>query len=689
MPISQMRNGLTAENNLFSQKPSIKVSRSKFDLSRLNCFTSDVGAIVPVDLIPTLPGDDFDLSCQYKIDFRPLLVPTFTAYKVKVHYYYCPLQYLWSGWESFISKGRSGKLALTVPKLLLSKLNDSSAVMSGLTDSNFMTSDGSYLPYVSGSLLDYLVGSVPYDVGVDINEDSKLSVDHYRPFAPITATVYNTGYKALDTNLLPFLMYQKIYRSNYIDPNLMSNGIVESDVWFPDDIDSSDWRIGYSANNISGAFNHLFIPQNSVASDTIVANFVPKPQPVNDTDVIGDTFINLTQLRYSMYVDDMFTTALPFLQRGLQTSLDLSVVADNFFNFPDGDVYDLSGVSRDNYSQYAVSVGSKIYKPYNRVNSDSALTNYNNTASIYLNSEDGKNVPYSFVMSGYQNSGSTNFASGFIQGLSFNSDYFNSAINSGSLGVNFTAQQLRSLLALSVWQERNALTNGSYGQFIRVHFDNSPNNQYCEPIYIGGTTSLFNVSPVVQTSASVDNSTPQGNQVGIGGSSNGDNLGHFRASDFGYIMAVMSIIPDTFYVQSQEHWQFDTNPDDFYMPEYEQLSYQPILNKQLYVSGTDSIDNDLFGYSNRYVYLKQRDSIARGRFALPASVDSYYHSYVQSRVFSDTPKLSQNFVTVYPPNIDRSFLAYPSEPAFLVQYFSSVSAVRPLSYMSQPNTFGF
>ena len=255
--------------------------------------------------------------------------------------------------------------------------------------------------------------------------------------------------------------------------------------------------------------------------------------------------------------------------------------------------------------------------------------------------------------------------------------------------ANFTAQQLRSLLALSVWQERNALTNGSYGQFIRVHFDDMPNNQFCEPIYIGGTTSNFNVNSVVQTSASADGSTPQGTQTGIGSSSGGSSLGHFRSKDFGYIMALMSIIPDNVYCQSHDHWEFDTNPDDFYMPEYEQLSYQPILNKQLYVSGTVSTDDSLFGYSNRYVYLKQRDSIARGRFGLPASVDSYYHSYVQTRQFGSTPKLSQQFVTVYPPNIDRSFLAYPGEPAFLVQFYSGVNAVRALSYTSQPNTFGF
>ena len=193
----------------------------------------------------------------------------------------------------------------------------------------------------------------------------------------------------------------------------------------------------------------------------------------------------------------------------------------------------------------------------------------------------------------------------------------------------------------------------------------------------------------MQTSASTDGGTPQGNPSGLGSSSARDSIGHFRVDDFGFILVLMMIIPDTVYNQGSEHWMTDSLPDDFYMPEYERLSYQPILNKQLFVSGDDSVDNDLFGYSNRYVYMKQRDSIVRGRFALPSSIDKYYHSYVQSRTFEDTPKLSQQFVTVYPPNLDRSFLSYDGEPAFLVQFWSDVKAVAPMSYVSQPNTFGF
>lgn len=713
MPVSLMRNGLTAENSIFSQKPSINVKRSKFDLSRLNCFTSDIGMLVPVDLIPTLPGDVFDLSCQYQIDFRPLLVPTLTAYKVRVHYYYCKMSDLYEGWESFISKGRSGNLSLSLPVVHSSIL--SSPSFSGLSDPNFRSSSGKYALFTPCSLPSYLLGKPFF-----IQDSASL----YKPFGESSS---ETGFSVSSVNILPFLMYQKIYRSNYIDPNLYSNGVVKQDIWFPDDMDSSLWRVNYSSSNLLQ--DYLFVPINHSLplSGTVVSNFVPIAQPVNSDSQIGDNCVNLLQLRYAMFTNDMFTTALPFLQRGLQTSLDLDVngvsLTSTFQGIQDTLTFSGSlgtstvslsgntdnstiGINGDTDSSdvYFTSLnGAKIKAAASKNPSDLYV---GSNQIVYNSTDDGLNASYTIIPTGISNtahSHSVNLSNTHNHAFSVTGGSHTHALNvadltytprgtvSSSLSsggqVQFTAQNLRSLLAMSVWQERNALTNGSYGQFIKVHFDHNPNNKWCEPIYIGGVSSVFNMSTVVQTSASTEGSTPQGNPSGLGSSRSSDKVGKFTAPDYGYIMAIMSIIPDTVYSTINEHWTFETTPDDFYMPEFEQLSYQPIPNKMLGDFGNDN--EGLFGYSNRYVYMKQRDNIVRGMFCLPSDKNAYFHSYVQQRAFTTVPKLSQQFVTCYPPNIDRSFLAYTGEPCFLVQFYSGVKAVRPMSYASRPNDFGF
>ena len=680
MPVSLMRNGLTAESNIFSQRPDVRYPRSRFDLSRLNDFTSDIGMIVPVDIIPTFKGDEFDLGCQYQIDFKPMLVTSFTSYKVKVHYYYCPYEYLWSGWESFITKGRAGNLQLQVPTIDLLGLSTLSGAdfpkLSGLTDSNFSSESGDYYPLSAMSLPAYLVGSIPYDSELVSDDGSELQgaiPDHYLPFIYDTNSLKGTGYKMLKTNALPFLMYQKIFRSNYLDPNLYSNNVTESQVWFPDDIDSTHWRFNYSASNLFGAYSNYFVPDtitSNPSESNIVANFVPIPSNIGEDT--GDNAVNLLQLRYAMYNDDMYTTALPFLQRGPQTSLDADVVGAVL----SGKAYIAGDFVKDSPDSSPIPAGSAFSS-----SGPSGREARGNAIMFQMNDSENYQAGFSFADTVLNSDhGNWDYARFYVNGNQFGVD---------GIQVSLTAQNLRNLLALSVWQERNALTNGSYGQFIKVHFGDYPRNQFCEPIYIGGTTSYFNVNSVLQTSASVDGGTPQGNPSGIGSSSNNQSIGRFVADDFGFIMVLMMVVPDNVYATTHDHWEFDIQPDDYFMPEFEGLSYQPLLNKQLFVTGNSSDDEDIFGYTNRYVYLKQRDSIARGRFALSSDVDANYHAYVQSRDFVDKPVLSQQFVTVYPPNIDRSFLAMPGEPAFLVQFYSRVNVVRRMSYVSQPNNFGF
>ena len=66
MAQTQVEERFGSSNDLFDNAVTTDIQRSKFDLSRKNLFTADVGMIIPIDIIPTLPNDDFDISVKYK-----------------------------------------------------------------------------------------------------------------------------------------------------------------------------------------------------------------------------------------------------------------------------------------------------------------------------------------------------------------------------------------------------------------------------------------------------------------------------------------------------------------------------------------------------------------------------------------------------------------------------------------------
>lgn len=257
------------------------------------------------------------------------------------------------------------------------------------------------------------------------------------------------------------------------------------------------------------------------------------------------------------------------------------------------------------------------------------------------------------------------------------------------LDLGFTANQLRSLIAMSVWQERNARVDGSYNRMIFQHWLSNPHSEEHTPVYIGGTVDYLNFSTVIQNSQSTSDS-PLGSTAGFGSSAgNGSVTARFNCPDHGYIMGVMIIKPETIYQQGIERCLTEITFDDFAQPEFQGLSPEAILNKELYVTGQSGTDDDMFAYQERYTYLKVRQNVNRGLMQCKPDKDLLFSAYTQARWFSSVPKFSYQFLCMSPDNIRRDWLAYPSYPAFRCQLLVEDYAVRKFAYVSQPETFGF
>lgn len=650
MPSTQLNIRLGSDNSIYTHDVPARVRRSKFNISRKKDFTLDPGAIVPVDLIETVPGDSFEISVNYLLKSMPLEVAPFTTYRIRTHWYYCRLVDLWKGAETFITKGRSG----SVDWLRIPKVKPYAGRKSNVDGEKFFEDLPQSLPQYFGLPVGHYlkagyftnVWRQPYSC----NYSSKDLVKTPDAFVDVN----QSKLKDLEVNALPFMMYQKIYRMAYTVPNLVQDNFV----WFPEDINDS-WRINYDSSNLGkGDYNEIFVP-NGVPSDETLNN--------SSSPNVLDTSIGLLTLRYALFEDDRFTTALPWAQRGSAPKLDVDsteIVLDGvdvgFYN-PDKSVFFPLVASRPTAGAGASS--PVVFSGSTQAPSTGTVSGFG-TLRVFGKSESEYTT--------FSTTGSNAVAR---------------ATNASVTGLSFSLNQFRELVALSVWQERNSRTQGGYNETIFAHFSSSPRHEDYEPIYIGGTSDIIQFGEVIQTSSSQD-STPQGTSTGLAQVQSSGNVGYFRADDYGYIMGLMFIQPETVYTQGLEKLWFRDVMEDFFMPEYEGLGLEEVLNKEIMVTGT-SDDDGLFGYQERNTEYKSRDNMSVGFLALPSDVDMMFSAYAQSRQFESLPKLSHQFVCMMPVNMRRDYLAVPSMPAFRCSFASQITAVRPMAYRSVPETFGF
>lgn len=73
-----------------------------FDLTHDVKLTCDMGELVPILCMETIPGDKFNISCESLLRFSPLVSPVMHRYDVTMHYFFVPNRILWDGWEKWI-----------------------------------------------------------------------------------------------------------------------------------------------------------------------------------------------------------------------------------------------------------------------------------------------------------------------------------------------------------------------------------------------------------------------------------------------------------------------------------------------------------------------------------------------------------------------------------------------------------
>lgn len=224
-----------------------------------------------------------------------------------------------------------------------------------------------------------------------------------------------------------------------------------------------------------------------------------------------------------------------------------------------------------------------------------------------------------------------------------------------------------------------------YPEWNKAFFGQSIGDERVDrPVYIGGAKQPIVHSEITtsyENADSVAGDDPAGSLKGKGTSMNGNFLGKFRAPEFGWCMLLMSIVPKAAYHQGIRRYFTRRSRYDYYNPLFANLSEQPVLRRELYVNGTKSDNETIFGYIPIWDEFRIEMDSVHGLLA-PGQAYDYWH---MGRNFSTAPTLSASFIRTYEVNEDPFVTDVASGGChFFVNHANLIKAVRPMPYISTP-----
>ena len=242
-----------------------------------------------------------------------------------------------------------------------------------------------------------------------------------------------------------------------------------------------------------------------------------------------------------------------------------------------------------------------------------------------------------------------------------------------------TINDLRLAFQTQRLLERDARGGTRYNELIRAHFGVTvPDFRIQRPEYIGGGSSMVNVTPVANTAGQ---SGDYVGQLGAMGTVSGSHDWTYSAVEHGLIIGLANVRSDITYSQGLERYWSKSTRYDFYYPVLAQIGEQAVLGKEIYYNTTSGND-DVFGYQERYAEYRYKPSRLTGLFSpwASGSLDSWH----LSEEFTTRPQLGSTFIqsnTGAP--LDRA-IAVPSEPHFILDTYFNLKCVRPMPLYGVP-----
>lgn len=374
--------------------------------------------------------------------------------------------------------------------------------------------------------------------------------------------------------------------------------------------------------------------RNYVADNT----FLPMASGLNGGMISLDAASILT-LRERDYQKDYFTSALPWTQRGNEVLMPLvgsGAVTLNTLN------------TNPNIIKNAAT-GAPIVGP-NTLQADAA--------------------------------GNLEAITGGVDSVVDPNGRLTATVNSSGVSIN----DLRRSIRLQEWLERNALAGSRYNETILAHFARRTSDARLQRAeYLGGGKVTIKISEIVTTAWSQDgaaNDVPPANMAGHGLTFGNTNRFTYNCEEHGFVMGIMSVMPNTAYMQGIPRMFVQRNTFlDYPWPSFAHLGEQPVYTYELFGAPAnlplDRNDNPVFGYQSRYADWKHIQSSSHGDFR--NNLD-FWHL---TRKFASSPVLGFTFCNFESDLPDRVF-AVSGVQTLWAYIYNQVTVKRTLPYYGTP-----
>jgi len=231
--------------------------------------------------------------------------------------------------------------------------------------------------------------------------------------------------------------------------------------------------------------------------------------------------------------------------------------------------------------------------------------------------------------------------------------------------------------------ERDARSGTRYVETLRAHWGvRSPDFRLQRPEFLGGGSSVVQLSPVLQQNAQT---TPAEDDKLGNMAANGIVAGtHSWTKSFvehGVVIILGNVRGDITYSQGIDRYWSKQTRYEFYYPVLAGIGEQAVLNGEIWTQG-DANDDAVFGYQERYAEYRYLNGKLTGLMNVDAA--SNLASWHLSEDFTSLPTLGDTFIQANTGTpLDRA-IAVPTQPQFLADFYHEIKAARPLPLYGVP-----